>query len=710
MKQILQDLSKGSTYIENAPAPVVTKNTLLIQTEASLVSAGTERMLVDFGRSSLLQKAKQQPEKVKQVIEKSRTDGIASTIETVRSKLNQPISLGYCNVGIVLEVGSKVFDFQVGDRVLSNGPHANIVRVPANLCAKVPDGVEAYTATFGVVGAIALQGIRIANPSLGESFVVTGVGLIGLLAVQLLRAQGCRVLAIDFDEAKLDLARSFGAEICNLARKECPVSAGESFSRGRGVDGVLVTASTSSSNPISQAAQMSRKRGRIVLVGVTGLELNRSDFYKKELSFQVSCSYGPGRYDEEYEGKGHDYPFGYVRWTAQRNFEAFLDMLGSGQIDVSKLVTRRIPFEDAPKAYDFLLTDNSVLGLILEYPGLADIDLKRTVALPLEKSAGARHTNLGKTCAFIGAGNYSSRVLMPSFRKAGAVVKTVITSSGISAVIHGKANESNFASTDLKATLADDSIKAIVIATRHNSHSSLVLEALEAGKHVFVEKPLCLKLGELNEIESAYQKLVESKREAPVLMVGFNRRFSPHASKISKLLDSVAEPKSFVMTVNGGHIPPDHWTQDLEIGGGRIIGEACHFIDLLRFLSGSAMISHEIVYMDSKSKDTAIINLKFEDGSIGSIQYLSNGSKSFPKERLEIFVQGRIIQLDNFRKLRGFGWPGFSKMNLWRQDKGQYRCAQAFLDAIGGKAPDPIPTEEVFEVSRVSMELASVNI
>lgn len=385
MKQILQNLQNGTTAVVEAPSPQAGAGQLLIQTKRSLISAGTERMLVDFGKAGLIDKARQQPEKVKQVLDKVRTDGLLTTVDAVRAKLGQPIPLGYCNAGVVVEVGagapghSHTARFAVGDRVVSNGPHADLVRVPFNLCARIPDGVDDESAAFTVLAAIGLQGIRLAQPTLGESFVVTGVGLIGLMTVQLLRAQGCRVLAIDFDPAKLGLAAGFGAAVCNPGQGEDPVAAGLAFSGGRGVDGVIITASTTSSDPVSQAARMSRQRGRIILVGVTGLALNRSEFYEKELSFQVSCSYGPGRYDPRYEEQGQDYPFGFVRWTEQRNFQAVLDLLAEGRLDVKPLISHRFAFAEAPKAYEVLTTDKSALGMMLEYPPLAEAAMRQRI-------------------------------------------------------------------------------------------------------------------------------------------------------------------------------------------------------------------------------------------------------------------------------------------------------------------------------------------
>lgn len=704
MKQILQDLGSGKTYLEDSPVPRVSAGKLLIQTTTSLISAGTERMLVDFGRSSLVQKARQQPEKVKQVLEKVATDGLLVAMDAVKSKLSQPLSLGYCNVGRVLGAVQGIEGFKPGDRVVSNGPHAEVVNVPKNLCALIPDAVDDESAAFTVVASIGLQGIRLASPTLGESFVVTGAGLIGLLTVQLLRAHGCRVLAIDFDDSKLEMARRFGAETCNPAKGEDPLSAGYAFSRGQGVDGVIITASTASSDPVTQAARMCRRRGRIVLVGVTGLELNRADFYEKELSFQVSCSYGPGRYDSAYEEMGQDYPLGFVRWSEQRNFVAVLDMMADGRLDVKPLISRRIAFDDAPQAYDALLEDRSALGILLLYGTRQEPALVSEVAL--SPSLGFKPE--APICGFIGAGNYASRMLIPAFKKAGAQLHTIVTASGINGVIHGRKSGFAIASTDIDGMLAKSEINAAVIVTRHNTHAGFTAKALAAGKHVFVEKPLALDSGQLSNIRNAYAAATDTG-QARHLMVGFNRRFAPQVVKMKQLLSSVREPKSFIMTMNAGFIPADHWTQDPAVGGGRIIGEACHFIDLMRFLAASRIVSVQARRMGgSHSEDKASIVLGFEDGSFGTIHYLANGSSRFPKERIEVFVAGRVLQLDNFRKLTGYSWPGFRKMNLWRQDKGQLACAKAFLDAIRKGLPSPIPVEELFEVAQATIDAAEL--
>jgi len=645
MKQVLQDLANGNTSVVEAPVPQVSPGNILIYTTTSLISAGTERMLVEFGRASLIDKARQQPDRVKMVWEKVKTDGLMATIDTVRSKLAQPLPLGYCNVGVVAEVGHGVDGFTPGDRVVSNGPHADVVKVPRNLCAKIPGNVDDESAVFTVMASIGLQGIRLAQPTLGEAFVVTGAGLIGLLTVQLLRAHGCRVLAVDFDDHKLALAREFGADVCNPGTGGDPVAAGMAFSRGEGVDGVIITASTKSNDPVSQAARMCRTRGRIILVGVTGLELSRADFYEKELSFQVSCSYGPGRYDTNYEEKGQDYPYGFVRWTEQRNFEAVLDMLAGGQLDVKPLITQHFAFESAPDAYQVLTRDKSALGILLHYTSDVSQRAITRVALKPDATFDARKPVVG----FIGAGNYASRILIPAFKAAGAQFHTIVTVGGITSVIHGKKAGFAQASTDVGALLANDEINTVVIVTRHDSHASLVAQVLRAGKNVFVEKPLAINHEELAEVENVYKE-AHAAGAKPHLMVGFNRRFSPQVQKMKALLAGVTGPRAFVMTVNAGAISREHWTQDPTVGGGRIVGEACHFIDLMRYLAGVQITRHSSIRMETATADTVTIQLGFADGSIGTIHYFANGNKSYPKERLEIFAAGRVLHLDNFRR------------------------------------------------------------
>ena len=702
MKQVIQSLKTGSIKVTEIPIPRLSDGSLLIRTSITLVSAGTERMLVEFGKAGWIKKASQHPDKVKMVLDKISTDGFKATIESVFNKLDQPLPLGYCNVGIVHQVGSGVTNFNKGARVVSNGRHAEVVNVPVNLCAKVPDAVSDEEASFTVLGAVALQGIRLVKPTLGETVVVTGLGLVGLMTVQLLRANGCRVLGLDFDQDKLLLAKKFGAEVVDL-NKEDPLIVAEIFSRGRGVDAVIITASTTSDEPIHQAAQMCRKRGRIVLVGVTGLNLSRDDFFKKELVFQVSASYGPGRHDPNYEEKGQDYPVGFVRWTEQRNFEAVLDMMSVGALDVKPLISHRVDITDAEKAYELISSSKPSLGILLTYPGVEITEASKKVSLSIndnvKKSKSSKLIKRVKV-SFLGSGNFATSILIPAFKVAGADLISVASSMGLSGVHAGRKYGFAETTTDSDSVFRDETIDAVVITTPHNSHADFIIKCLKAKKHVFVEKPLCLTIAELDKIEAAYSY-------SNVLMVGFNRRFSPQVQKMKSLVDNVSGPKAIMMTINAGKITNDNWIQDLKIGGGRIIGEACHFIDLLRFLVGKTITNYQIQFMDSSTKDTASIQLSFEDGTIGTIHYFANGSKSFPKERLEVFSRGGVLQLDNYRKLTGYGWPGFKKMNLWFQDKGHKLCVKAFIDAISIGNKSPISIEEIFEVSRISIKLAN---
>jgi predicted dehydrogenase/threonine dehydrogenase-like Zn-dependent dehydrogenase len=713
MKQILQNLASGSTTLADIPSPKARENHLLIRTARSLVSVGTERMLVEFGKANLLDKARQQPDKVRMVLNKVKTDGVFPTLEAVRNKLDQPLPMGYCNVGTVLEVGKGVAGFSVGDRVASNGKHAEIVCVPKNLCARIPDGVSDEAAAFTVIAAIGLQGIRLIQPTLGEAVVVTGLGLIGLMTVQLLKAHGCRVLGLDYDASKLALAQKLGAETVDLNQNADPLGAAMVFSRGRGVDAVIITASTKSNDPVHHAAQMCRKRGRIVLVGVTGLELSRADFYEKELSFQVSCSYGPGRYDSSYEDNGHDYPIGYVRWTEQRNFEAVLDMLADGCLQTDLLISHHIPFDQATTAYDIISSRAPSLGIILEYPepdAFSQSRLLRRTITRSEESLDGDRSAATPVIGCIGAGNYATQVLLPAFQKTGVALRMVASSTGVSAAHAGSKFGFLEITSDGRSVIESPDINTIVIATRHDSHARLAGEAVKAGKHVFVEKPLAITREELMELCDVYEECVRRQASPPLLMVGFNRRFAPQIQRMKQLLGGVTEPKTFVMTVNAGHIPLEHWTQDRLIGGGRIIGEGCHFVDLLRFLAGSPIVAVQAMTTGKTpgaiaGEDKVTATLRFADGSIGTVHYFSNGHKSFPKEQLEVFCAGKVLRLDNFRKLRGYGWTKFQRMDLWSQDKGQAACVAAFVDAIRRGACSPIPWHELVEVTHVTFDI-----
>ena len=709
MKQVIQNITNGSTKVVEVPCPKNEIGSLLIQSKNSLVSSGTERMLVNFGRANIINKARQQPDKVKLALDKIQSDGLLPTMASIKTKLDQPIALGYCNAGIVLN--SKVEGFLEGDRVVSNGQHAQIVRAPKNLCAKIPDEVDDESAAFTVLASIGLQGVRLLKPTIGETIAVFGLGLIGLLTIQILKANGCRVLGIDYDSSRCKLANSFGIKTANLSKDENPIDISHSFSRGRGVDGVIVAVSAQSDDVIHQAAEMCRKRGRIILVGVTGLNLRRDDFYKKEISFQVSASYGPGRYDKSYEEKGHDYPIGFVRWTEQRNFEAVLDMMADGSLDVKPLITHRYLIDDAKDAYE-LLNESSALGILLEYPAQDNLSLLNPTVELKDSDINIKYNSSDPIVGFIGAGNYASGTLIPAFKSANAQLDTLITSGGVSAVHHGNKLGFKLASTELNELWNNENINTIAIATRHNLHADQVISAIKSGKNVFVEKPLALTLEDLNLIDSAFCQINNNRKVALRLMVGFNRRFAPHIIKIKSLLEAKSEPKIVVMTINAGSISSDHWAQDIQIGGGRIVGEGCHFIDLMQFLIGNPIKSHHAMMMGNSpaidvKDDKASISLSFTDGSFGTIHYFANGGKVFPKERIEVFCGDAVLQLDNFKVLKGYGWPNFNKMKLINQDKGQKACASAFLDSIRRGEPSPIPYDEIMANSRVSIEVAN---
>tara|TARA_Y100000590_G_scaffold342916_1_gene391687 strand:- start:14 stop:2140 length:2127 start_codon:yes stop_codon:yes gene_type:complete len=705
VKQIIQNLGNGKTSIQDGPMPSNKPGHLLISTSYSVISTGTERMLKSFGQANLINKAKQQPDKVKQTIEKLRTDGFISTLGAVKSKLDQPIPLGYSNVGVVIE--SDVQGYKKGDRVVSNGSHAEVVCVPGNLCSKIPDSVDDKEAAFTVIASIGLQGVRLLKPSLGESIAVYGLGLIGLIVIQILRANGCNVIAIDNNKQRCDIANSLGFTTIDISSSENPEIDIRNQTNQNGVDGVVITASTPSNDLIHQAAEISRKRGRIILIGDVGLNLQRDDFYKKELTFQVSSSYGPGRYDIEYEEKGNDYPIGFVRWTANRNFDAIIDLLANQSISLKPLISIEFSIEDALDAYE-LLDDSTKLGILISYKdsegNYKDSNVSKTMTLSEhieEKSFSESSVNIG----FIGAGNYASSILMPAFNACDVNFMTLGTRGGQSGVQYGKKYKFQKTTTDLDEIFSDETINTIVIATRHDQHFDQVKRALLSGKNIFVEKPLVLTIDELDEIEQIYIDAIDNKELISKVMVGFNRRFSPFIIKAKDLIDNLDSPKAFIMTINSGKIEPDHWTQDLKTGGGRILGEGCHFIDLLRHLAGSEITNHYSNNMEGITSDTRTLELSFSDGSIGTIHYFSNGAKSFPKENLKIFTAGKILEMNNYKSLRGYGWEKFKVMRSFKQDKGNNSCVAAFVNSISQSEPSPIPFDQLLEVSRVSIEL-----
>lgn len=691
MKQIIQSLKDGKIEILNTPCPKASKGQVVIQSISSLVSLGTERMLLNFGKASYLDKARQQPDKVKMVIDKVKTDGLKPTIEAVQSKLNTPIPLGYSNVGLIIDLGEDIKDLKIGDRVISNGNHSEVIKIPRNLCAKVPDNVSNDNAVFTVVSSIALQGTRLATPTLGENFLVIGLGLLGIITCKILQANGCNVIGIDLDEDKLKLANSMGID--TFKADDNSYANIMSYTNKNGVDGVIITASTESNEPIDLAPKVCRQKARVVLVGVVGLRLNRTEFFKKEISFQVSCSYGPGRYDSNYESKGLDYPIGYVRWTENRNFNAILKLMESGRLDLSSLITKRVKLDDAPRMYENIQEHSKNLGILIEYDPSPSVEKSVTFA--------SKSTLNSSSTAFIGAGGFSSKVLVPKFLKNNAKLKYISSSNGLSGSLLARQHNIEVSTTDNEQIFNDNDVSNIVITTPHNSHGKLVLKALKHNKNVFVEKPLTIKRDELEEIRDFF----EHSDSTPLLMVGFNRRFSPLTIKLKENLNRLSSPLSISMTINAGSIPREHWIQDNEIGGGRLIGEACHFIDLARYISNSNIESSSIVNLNTNTQDTFSIILKFKNGSIANINYFSNGNKSVPKEKIEVYCQEHIFEINNFKYLKIISPTGKqTKIRSSNQDKGHDKEVEAFLGSLKtGIAP--ISLGEIFEVTEVTLKL-----
>ena len=701
MKQVFQSLSSGDISIVDIPIPSLKKGQVLIKTSATLISSGTERFLINFGKSNLIQKALDQPERVKEVLEKAKTNGIIPTIKSIQGKLDNPLPLGYCNVGTIVGLGEGIRNLQIGQRVISNGYHAEYVLVPENLCSPIPKEVEDSKAVFTILGSIGLQGIRLIKPTLGETVLVSGLGLIGILSAQLLKFNGCKVLGIDPDKKKCELAEKLGIKSFHLKDNSDPISWCFRNSEHEGVDAVLITATTNSSEPIDLAAKVSRVRGRIVLVGVTGIDIKRELFYKKELKFQVSCSYGPGRYDQNYEELGQDYPIGFVRWTEKRNFEAVLHALNSEQFKTKDLISKYFKLENASEAYKFLLEENSSLGIVLTYPNKNNPINDHIKIISNHKK---NKDNSKPSVSFIGAGNYAKSILIPCFKKAGANFNLIASESGLGSVFLGRKFGFNKATTKYQEILNDKNTDSVVIVTRHNSHAKLVMESLKSGKNVFVEKPICLNLNELDEIQNYLENEIESNKT--ILMVGYNRRFSSLVKILKAKLDEINAPKAYIYTCNAGYIDKSHWTQDPLIGGGRLLGEACHFIDLLTFLEGSPIDNLFVsnIAEDKYCPDSCSIQISFKNGSIGTVHYFSNGSKSFPKERIEVFSGSKVFCLDNFRKLKGWGIKNFKTKRILIQDKGQLNCSKAFLNAIQFGYEPPIPYEQILDPQRKLLE------
>jgi predicted dehydrogenase len=690
LKQVAQDIRHGMIAVRDLPAPAVGRGRVVVATAASLISSGTERYVTQLAQSSLLAKARQRPDHVKRVLQKIQQEGLRSTLDQVRARLAEPMPLGYAAAGVVLECGHDVQELKAGDRVAVAAPHAGIVSVGKNLCARIPDDVSFDRAAYTSVAAIALQGVRLARAALGESVLVIGLGLVGQIAVALLKAQGCRVFGTDVDPRKLDLALEFGADAVATGS---PLDAVKAFSGGFGVDAVVITAATASNEPIEFSASACRPKGRIVLVGVVGLNVPRAPFFEKELEFTVSSSLGPGRNDPDYEEKGIDYPIGHARWTVQRNMQAVLDLMAAGKLPVQKLTTHRFPIECALDAYGIVTKGSEPhIGIILEYG-----DEARHPARRVDFSVPARAAGRGEPgISLVGAGNFARLVMMPALEKIGGFRwRGVCTSSGIGSEHTGRTKGFVFATTDVEEILGDSATEAVLIATRHNLHASLVLKALRAGKHVFVEKPLCLTLDELHEIDACVNALGS---RGPVLTVGFNRRFAPGLALLKDHFRGV-EPLSISYRFAAGPIPKNHWTQDAEAGGGRLIGEACHAIDVCIAIAASPPVK---IYAESAASssraettdDQVFISMRHANGSVANVSYQSGGDKAFPGERLEVFGGGKVATIDHWGTIELWS-DGRRRTANGNHDKGHSAEFKAFLDVVRDGGGWPIPWEEI---------------
>lgn len=691
MKQLFQNLKTGQTELVECPYPQCKKGSLIIQSKATLISLGTERMLVEFSKSGPLEKAKQQPEKVKQVFDKIKTEGLLPTVQAVMNKLDEPLPLGYCNAGVVLEVGEGVSGYSIGDHVVSNGAHAEVVSVPKNLVTRIPDGVSFEEAAFTVAGSIGLQGVRLAAPTLGETAVVIGLGLIGQLTAQIVKAHGCRVIALDLDPSKVKLATAFGIEALMTSD---PVESVMQLTNGIGADSVIITASSASEAIISQSAKMSRKRGRIVLVGVIPLSINRTDFYEKELSFQVSCSYGPGRYDPGYEQGGNDYPLPFVRWTEQRNFDAVLHCIKSGSLNVKPLISERVPFTDTPLVYDRLGETKSI-ATIITYSE-EHITPKKTIQISTSVSPGASNG-----IAIIGAGNFTKMTLLPALKKTGATVHYLCNQSGASGPHIAKKFGIPICTTETDKVIDDEKVKSVIITTRHRSHSALCLKILDKGKHVFVEKPLAINREQLNDIKTFFGN---KENGLPTLTVGFNRRYSPLIRLVKDVLGVPSLPLNMIYTMNAGAVPQNHWILTAEEGG-RIVGEACHCIDLFVYLAASPVVSVCATSLGEDANllsDNVSILLKCKSGSQAVINYYSNGSKQYPKEEIKVFSKGTVMVIDNFKALKIYGKKSGSK-KLFSADKGHLQQFKTYIDFLNGKCTLPNSLQEHINVTEASI-------
>jgi polar amino acid transport system substrate-binding protein len=694
--------------VADVPAPAVQRGRVLVRAAASLVSAGTERAFVELGRRSLLGKAKERPDLVRKVLGKVRDEGLLSTLQSVREKLDESHALGYSAAGVVVEVGEDVTEFRAGDRVACAGTgyaaHAELLSVPKNLCARLPDGVDFESGAFATLGAIALQGVRLAEPSLGESVVVVGLGLIGQLTAQLLRANGCRVFGVDLDASKVELALRLGADdgcVAGPGVKEAVLK----WSRGRGADAVLLTAATQSDEPVELAGEISRLRGRVVAVGLVGMNVPRQSYFQRELTLRVSMSYGPGRYDPEYEERGHDYPLPYVRWTEGRNLEAFLDLVASGGVKTAPLVTHRFPVEEGERAYRLISGDagEPYLGILIKYDTERELErhvLNRSSNLKSEISNSQGRVRVG----MVGAGDYARRMLLPHFKAEGVEFVSVATASGVTARDVGtRYGFARFVS-GADEVLTDESVNLVVIATRHDSHAEMARRALERGLDVFVEKPLALDDEELDAL------LAAATRSKGRLTVGFNRRFSPHARQAREFFKGCRSPLSVLYRVNAGRVARSHWTQDAREGGGRIRGEVCHFVDFCQYVTGSRVtrVYAESVASDDREAvddDSVFVTLRFADGSNGQIAYLAEGDRALPKERVEIYGGGRSFVIEDFRAASAYAGGRETRSSLRAQDKGQREEVRAVCAALREGAPASIPLEDLANTTRATFRI-----
>ena len=699
MKQLVQSYKSGEVKLVDVPVGPPGRNEVQIQTRASLISAGTERMLVSFGRSSLLQKARSQPGKVRQVIEKVKTEGLLDTYDAVTAKLDQPVPLGYSNVGIVRAVGAGVTEFSIGDRVISNGRHAEIVNVGVNLVDRIPDNVSDSLATYAVVGSIGLQGIRLIKPEFGETVLVYGAGLIGILSIQMLSRNGCRVIAVDIDPENLKVAGKYGAEVVHVTSKNGIEAQVEALKLDSGIDAALITAAAKNDSIVKNCCSVLRKRGRIVLTGVVDLHFDRSWLYEKELSFQVSCSYGPGRYEEGYEGRGLDYPIAFVRWTEQRNISAVLSAMANGWIHTDYISRENFDFSNAATAYDLLTNkEGSRPPMAIELTYGQEVEDDTCIAV-IGNGALAR-TNSRTPISVIGAGNYATRRMLPGLTSHGYKIKHIVSKGGLSASIAALKFNALFSTVDINEVVNAKDVGGVCIATRHDSHTELVLKMIEAGKMVFVEKPLAINMDQLNQLEALTEK------QKCHIFVGFNREFSEYTKIIKANFSSDKSPKIISFEMNAGIIPSNHWTQDINVGGGRLIGEAIHYISLSQFIADSRIKNFHIESLSSTVQvpDTFALTINFENGDLANILYYANGSSKYKKELIKCIGGGKVFELDNFKQLRGFG-PGISinKKSL-RQLKGQSECFADFAEHVQNTEQNSLErVERYLEASKVSI-------